>query len=524
MKRFLSIVLLISCGSILNAQLVYKDVAGIFYKRCTSCHHEGANNYSFMSYSKTKPFVSSIMVDLNIGKMPPWNADTLYTRFQHERIITASEKTKILNWITQGALAGDTTQAPPPPIYNNNYQLIGTPDLILGIGQFTSTATSADKYYCFSIPSTLTQDRVLRAFEIVPGNKAIVHHAVITADTTGAYTSDLSGNCFNIPGNLGIGTFAPGTAATVLPGDLPIRAGIVLKAGSKIIIQMHYPKGSAGQVDSTKIRMFFYPQNVTNYRRVYVTTPLQNWSMIINANTTPTYSAYYPSASTNLTGSISAYAMMPHSHLICKSILNYAYIPGVDTIKLVRINNWDFHWQDYYTFKKLVKIPAGYRLYSRHSFDNTSSNPHNPFSPPQTILAGTSTDSEMLFDGLMFMTYQPGDELVDLEAMLGTDSLLVGVKPNQLSTRKTTVTIFPNPFKETITFRMPLNQSSDVELFIYDVIGKLVYTKKLIGQTENLIEWQWNGRNAKGEELPKGLYLYKVKTNHYLSENKFLKE
>jgi hypothetical protein len=246
--------------------------------------------------------------------------------------------------------------------------------------------------------------------------------------------------------------------------------------------------------------------------------------MIINANTTQTYSAYYPSATTNLTGSISAYAMMPHSHLICKTIVNYAYVPGVDTIKLVRINNWDFHWQDYYTFKKLVKIPTGYRLFSRHSFDNTSSNPHNPFSPPQTIMAGTSTDSEMLFDGMMYMTYKPGDELVDLEAMLGTDSLLVGVKSNDLSNKKMSVAVFPNPFKESITFRIPLKQSSDVELYIFDVVGKLVFSKKLVNQSESLIDWQWNGKNSKGEELPKGLYMYKVKTNHYTSENKVLKD
>ena len=69
---------------------------------------------------------------------------------------------------------------------------------------------------------------------------------------------------------------------------------------------------------------------------------------------------------------------MPHSHLICKSIIYYAVKPGIDTIKLVKINKWDFEWQDYYTFKKLVKIPNGYRLYSKHIYDNTATNPNNP--------------------------------------------------------------------------------------------------------------------------------------------------
>ncbi len=522
--RKISFVILFLGFNFMNAQLVYKDVAGIFHKRCTSCHHAGANSYNWTTYSTTKPFVSSILVDLNIGKMPPWNADTAYTRFQHERIITASEKSQIINWITQGALAGDTTLAPPAPVYSNGYELIGTPDLILSIGQFTSTATSADKYYCFSIPSGLTQDRVIRAIEVVPGNKSIVHHAVITADSTGAYSSDLSGNCFSIPGNVGIGTYAPGTAATVFPGDLPIRAGVLLKAGSKVIIQMHYPKGSAGQVDSTKIRLFFYPQNITNYRRIYVATPLQNWSMIINANTTNTYTAYYPSASTNLTSSLSVYALMPHSHLICKTMLNYAYIPGVDTVKLIKIKNWDFHWQDYYKTKKLIKVPSGYRLFSSHTFDNTSSNPHNPNNPPQTILAGTSTDSEMLFDGLMFMAYQPGDELVDLEAMLGADTLLVGVKKNYFDNKQISITTFPNPFNDNITFRIPLKQKTDVEISIYDLLGKQLYYKKLLNQSNSLIDFQWDGKSTYGQPLSKGVYMYKVQTNHFIKESKVVKD
>lgn len=187
----------------------------------------------------------------------------------------------ILNWIGSGAQKGDTTQAPVAPIYTNQFQLNGNADLTLSIGTFTSTSTTTDKYFCFSIPSGLTQDRIIRAFEVVPGNKAIVHHAVITADTTGTYISNLSGSCYNIPGNLGIGTYAPGTKATIFPSQAPLKAGITLKAGSKIIIQLHYPAGSNGQVDSTKLRLFFYPIGTTGVRRIYSTTPLQNWSMFM---------------------------------------------------------------------------------------------------------------------------------------------------------------------------------------------------------------------------------------------------
>lgn len=263
----------------LTAQLVYKDVAGIFYARCTSCHHTNASDFPFMNYAQTAFKSSDIQFQLSINRMPPWSADTSYTRFQHERLITSVEKQKILTWISDGSLPGDTTQAPSAPVYPNYYELAETADLTLSAGHFTSTSSTTDKYFCFSIPTGLIQDRIIRAFEVVPGNKKIVHHAVITADTTGTYASDLSGGCYNIPGNLNIGTYAPGTKPTVFPSQAPLKAGLYLKAGSKVIIQLHYPAGSAGEVDSTKLRLFFYPLGTTGVRRLYSETPLQNWNM-----------------------------------------------------------------------------------------------------------------------------------------------------------------------------------------------------------------------------------------------------
>lgn len=530
MKKHLFFILFISALiNNLQSQIEYKDVAGIFYARCTSCHHTGASNYPFMNYTGTASMAGSISYDLQNNIMPPWSADTSYTRFQHERIITSSEKQLILDWISGGAIQGDTTLAPQAPTYSNGYQLAGNADLTLSIGNFTSTSTSTDKYYCFSIPSGLTQDRILRAFEIVPGNPAIVHHAVVTADTTGAYTSDLSGACYNIPGNLGIGTYAPGSKATIFPSQAPLKAGMYLKAGSKIIIQLHYPSGSAGQVDSTKIRLFFYPVNETGVRRIYSTTPLQNWSMIIPANTIKTYSAYYPSASTSLPVGLSAFAVMPHSHLLCKSILYYAVNPGIDTIKLVRINEWDFEWQDYYTFKKLVKIPAGYKLYSKHVYDNTASNPNNPSSPPVTVYSNTGTMDEMLFDGMMYLYYQPGDELIDIETIINNDTLLnpntvTGIKDKENGTALINSVAYPNPFTNTIAIKYMLKRATDISIEIRDVLGRKVYSHKSVNQAEGYHELNWDGKEVSGNKASAGIYFYTIKAGDYSFESKIIKQ
>jgi hypothetical protein len=119
-RQFFFILFFASISLTSSAQLVYKDVAPIFYNRCTSCHHPGGHPPEhYTSYSETVPWVSLIKADLNSGKMPPWSPDTTYTRFLHERIITASEKATIINWINAGYPAGDTMLAPPVPVYNS---------------------------------------------------------------------------------------------------------------------------------------------------------------------------------------------------------------------------------------------------------------------------------------------------------------------------------------------------------------------------------------------------------------------
>lgn len=486
---FLFTILAICSSHSLKAQLEYKDVAPIFYNNCTSCHHVGSHVLPMMTYSQVQPLTWAIQNALQIGKMPPWSPDTTYNRFAHERVITQSEKTAILDWITAGAPAGDTTLAPAPPVYSQ-YKLYGDPTLTLQMPTYSSTATSADIYVCFAIPSGLTEDRILRAFEIIPGNPQIVHHVIVTADTTGTVTSDLSGSCFNPLGDFEIGGYAPGAAPTVFPGEAPLKAGIRIKAGSQIILQMHYPAGSVGQIDSTKIRMFFYPPNEANVRPIYATTPLQNWLMYIPSNTVQTFSDYYP-GNGGLPQSISLFATFPHSHKICTSIVNYAF-SGADTIPLVRINKWDFNWQGFYTYKNLIHLPAGYRLYSEHVFDNTLNNPNNPNSPPTNVTAGTGTNDEMLFDGYMWLEYQTGDELVNIEEMLANDPLL---DPATLSIGNTQMLngldmyVYPNPSNSIMNIEM--SKKSDYNASIVSITGQTVvnisaFTEKAIVNVKNI--------------------------------------
>lgn len=502
MKQFYTFLFVPLTFSPAAAQLVYKDVAGIFYNRCTKCHHVGGGApFSMMNYSETAPWALLIQNALQTGKMPPWPPDTTYTRFLHERIITASEKNAIFQWINDGTLAGDTTLAPAPPVYPK-YKLYGTPDLILKVPNFPSNAGSNDAYNCFSLPTGLTQDRILRAFEIVPGNAALIHHVVVKVDTVGNTSSNTTGSCYNQPGHFSMGGYAPGAPPSVYPSGAQLKMGMRIKAGSKINMQMHYPAGSAGQIDSTQIRLYFYPVGASGIRQIYSNTFLQNWNMIIPPNTVQTFTAQYPSGSGTLPSDISIYSSFPHAHQVNKSMLIYAYRSNPpDTIPLIHIPNWDFDWQGSYIHRNMVKIPAGYKLFSRHVYDNTTNNPNNPNNPPQLVTAGTDTKDEMLFDSFEWAYYQPGDELIDIGSLLANDSLLTPMPMQEIESPQIATYVYPNPACESATIVIMSENIADCELKLFDIFGKEVQAE--IKRSDVFTVGQGM--------LPAGLYFYRVK-------------
>ena len=447
-KSLLTLILFLSVGKVIG-QLKYSDVAPIFYSRCTSCHNQISHGASLLNYSQIKLHLSDIQAYLTSGYMPPWTPDTNYTRFIHERHVTNTEKNAILNWIASGAIKGDTTGIPPPPIYSR-YQINTTPDLELTIPTFTSNASTTDSHVCFSLPTGLTQNRVIRAFEVVAGNAPIVHHIIINVDTTGTVISDLSGNCFTPPGDFSIGGYAPRAEPCVFPSTPGCKMGISLKAGSNIIMQIHYPTGTAGQVDSTKIRIYFYPVGTTNIRQIHAKTVLENNSLNIPANSVKTFTAIH-----HVTSSMSIFSAFPHSHHLATSILNYAYSPH-DTIPLIRINKWDFDFQGFYTFRKLVKVPAGYNLFASHVFNNTSNNIDNPNNPPLTVVSGTSSSDEMMHDAFQWLDYKEGDEFLNIDSLLANDPLVTSINQNKTENNFNAYA-FPNPFENEVNIGYELN-------------------------------------------------------------------
>jgi len=413
MNRILFFLIFISSYVFGQSPNYSEDIAPIIYNKCLQCHHTGGiGPLSLETYPNAVSNAGLIQHVVSTGEMPPWPPDTTYQRFAYENILSIDEIAKITDWITAGVPLGDTNLLPQMPTFSNN-STFGPADLEIQIPTYSSTATSStDDYVCISIPSGLLQDRQVRAIEVIPGNIEIVHHVLVAINEFGSPSTTITPNCMAPIGGDQVYTYAPGSLPIEFPIDSLNKFGIEIPANSSIELGMHYPEGTFGQLDSTKVKFYFYPQNTT-IREIYteylITEGLPPGPPF---NIPPNQITQMSSSYGPIINDMSLMSIFPHMHLLGKEMECFAVTPTNDTINLIRINKWDFEWQGAYLYKKFIKIPAGSIIYAFGSYDNTASitNPN-----PVLVQSGLNTDDEMFVFIFQFLDYQIGDENISLE-------------------------------------------------------------------------------------------------------------
>lgn len=499
-----------------------EDVAPILYENCTKCHNSNgiANKYPLIEYSDAANLSGIIQYDVTNGIMPPWPPDTTYSRLAHERVLSPDEIAAISDWVNGGTPSGNLSLAPIPPTYSSSVQM-QNPTVSLQMPTYTVNTTTEDMYRCFVIPSGITTDQYITEVEIIPGNRQVVHHVLAYADT--------SGTCVTLDSNdpdLGYLSFG-GTGSTTsrliagwVPGDAglvtyPLGMGIKMYANSYIILQIHYPSGVSSQDDSTKIVLKLSSGLM---REIYLNPILSHavnitpFPLSIPANTVQSFTE---EEVTSVDASVLSVA--PHMHLLGQNIKSYAVTPTADTIPLINISEWDFHWQGMYFFQKILKLPAGSLLKAEATFDNTSNNSDNPNNPPQLVTAGEATTDEMMVVFFAYAAYQAGDEniIIDSSIIAG-----IGNSYSEIISTPQLYEPYPSPAKDLITVDFYLPKKNNIRIEVYDMQGKLLCIPL------NEIEYKEGVStcNFSIKNLPSGIYNVELKSGDIVRAKKIVRE
>jgi mono/diheme cytochrome c family protein len=373
------------------------QVVRIFQQHCQECHRPGdIGPFALTDYRVAHRWREEIRDAVTSRAMPPWKPVPGFGEFAGVRRLSDAEIDLIDRWVAAGAPRGHDARMPAPRAFPDGWAH-GAPDAVLGLPAPFAVASSRDDVYrCFVVPTDFPEDRWIAAVEFRPGNRKIVHHVLTYVDADGASVALDQADpgpgypCFGGPGfraQGGLGGWAPGARPQVLPAGV----GLLLPKGARVVIQVHYHNREAGtETDRTAMGLHFARERIDKRLRVI---PVINTGFLIPAGAR----RHEVTASYTLPPAwhLHAIGITPHMHLLGRQMTVTATRPDGTVVPLIRIDDWDFHWQGTYTFREPVALPGGTRIDLRAVFDNSAENRRNPTRPPRPVGWGEGTTDEM---------------------------------------------------------------------------------------------------------------------------------
>lgn len=326
-----------------------------------------------LTYAQTRPWAKAIRSAVLNGKMPPWHADPHVGKFLNDPSLAAREKDTLIAWIDAGAPEGKACDAPPPRKFTEGWQ-ISKPDAVFEMPvEFSVPANGTLDYQYFPVATNFTEDKWIEAVEVRPGDRSVVHHAIVVTGAPEDYFSQdfLAG-------------YAPGTVPQVWkPGQARL-----VKAGTHLIFQMHYTTNGKPTKDRTRIGIVFAKKPATEQ--------IVAMQAAAHRLAIPAGDPHYRSIGIAMIEEPSyLVGIRAHMHLRGKAFTFRAVYPNGATEVLLDIPRYDFNWQPYYYLESPKLLPKGTRVEAIGVFDNSANNPANP-NPSATVFWGPQSWDEML--------------------------------------------------------------------------------------------------------------------------------
>jgi hypothetical protein len=394
----------------------YRDVLPILQAHCQECHRaQGIAPMAFETYEQTHPYAEAIHVATQSKAMPPWFADPSVGKFSNDPSLSDREIAMLADWSASHAPAGEQRDAPPARTWAAGWT-IPEPDTVLAMRQAVPLPASGDIDYTYEIvPTHFTEGRWVQMAEILPSQRANVHHAVVyvrppdspwlrhapvgTPFTAATLTDpqERAGAMWTDSDILLV--YAPGSS----PDNWPATMAKFIPAGSDLVFQMHYTSNGKAVSDRTKMGLRFSKEPPA--KRV-LTLQLTNDHFVIP----PGAPDYRVEARGTLPNEATLLSFFPHMHLRGKRF-EYNWIhhgtgataqdaaqaepSAAGSVEPLLRVNYHFHWQMSYRLAEPRRLKAGTELQAVAWYDNSANNPHNP-DANAAVRWGEQTYDEMM--------------------------------------------------------------------------------------------------------------------------------
>jgi mono/diheme cytochrome c family protein len=412
-----------------------QDVAPILAGHCAGCHTAGGiAPFPLDDYKTAAALATDIATQVDIGRMPPWSAVatdvcTPPFPFVGDPRLTEDEKAILDAWAGAGAPEGDESAAadlPTPPSYElSSVTHTGT------AATFAPSGT-ADEFECFVMDPQITKDSYLTGIQVVPGNPAVVHHALVFAiPRVGSHAVGSVYPCFGgVDENNAtlIGAWIPGA----MPLETPDGVGLPMKKGTQLVMQIHYHVLGATDLspDQTSVSLRLTTKKPAHPGRLDLignfdgtertttqglrsdpddTNPSKPEFLIPAGKSAHTETMFYdlPDGS----APVRIWSVATHMHYVGVSetlqVVHKKKVAGESKTEcLLATPKWDFSWQRVYRedvpIDQSVEVRPGDELLITCTYDNTLDNPavvdslaQQGLTEPQDVRLGETTLDEM---------------------------------------------------------------------------------------------------------------------------------
>jgi hypothetical protein len=377
-----------ACLEVTQTTTFHEDVQPLIQKHCQGCHVTGGiAPFPLETYEDALEHAAEIEAAVLSREMPPWHADEESADcgqdFNNSKRLREAEINTISEWVIGGSLRGNPALAPEP---KEPAKKLARVDLTADMGiEYTPDDTLTDDYRCFVVDLGLAEDTFLSAYEVRPGQPRVVHHmntwmALTPEDSARADALDEADprpgyECFAGPlvEALPVILWAPGDNVVDLSGGAPGLSGIRIKAGSKLIMQVHYNLSAGALPDRSQIDLML--EDSVAIPTIVGAIRDQDMNLQPGQDIVETSESLLVESVFDIFGveprDIRIFAFGGHMHFRGRTLrVDVDHADGTSEC-IGAIPDWDFHWQNGYFYENPPTIKPSDTVRVTCTFDTS---------------------------------------------------------------------------------------------------------------------------------------------------------